>query len=319
MDFQPLTETVHHTRYTAIDPSSPANSAAGKVVAISGGAGGIALAIAHGFCIAGASVAILFARRQTALDEASEKLRKEHGTEVWTYSLDIRDGTATTSTFAAIRKRLNADGQTDDMDVLVTCAAALDQGENAIDFDTETIKNSFETNVFGNLNLVRAFLEPETASIPKALVHGIELGSRKNTEGAQVPGRKKVILDVSTAAVHMKVPGSSLYSTSKLGFTHVMRHLQLEVERLPGRPIRISSFHPGAILSPGTRGMGLSEESYPWDDESLPQGFAVWLASPAADLLRGRFVWSCWDVEELVAMRGRFEQDVDFCTSTLKL
>lgn len=140
MDFQPLTETVHHTRYTAIDPSSPANSAAGKVVAISGGAGGIALAIAHGFCIAGASVAILFARRQTALDEASEKLRKEHGTEVWTYSLDIRDGTATTSTFAAIRKRLNADGQTDDMDVLVTCAAALDQGENAIDFDTETIK-----------------------------------------------------------------------------------------------------------------------------------------------------------------------------------
>ena len=31
----------------------------------------------------------------------------------------------------------------------------------------------------------------------------------------------------------------------------------------------------------------------------LPAHFAVWLASEEADFLRGRFVWSNWDVVEL--------------------
>lgn len=34
---------------------------------------------------------------------------------------------------------------------------------------------------------------------------------------------------------------------------------------------------------------------------SLPSSVAVWLVSEEAKFLRGKFVWSNWDVEELIA------------------
>lgn len=319
MDFKHFIGTFHRSGYSTIDPTATTNSAAGKVIAISGGAGGIGYAIARGFCKAGAAIVVLLARRQEALDESAAKLHKEHGTTIWTESLDIRDTAATNSVFGTLRKRLSADCQTSDIDILVTSAAVLDQGENSLDFDAETVRHSFETNVIGNLNLVRAFLEPERPFIPKVPVFGVDLGKKKDTIVVLAPGCSKIILDVSSAALHMKMPGSCLYSSSKLAFTHMMRHLQSEVDRLPGSPIRIHSFHPGAILSPGTRGLGLNEDSYPWDDESLPEGFAVWLASSAAEFLKGRFVWSSWDAGDLIAMKAKFEEDSDFCTVSLKV
>lgn len=39
------------------------------------------------------------------------------------------------------------------------------------------------------------------------------------------------------------------------------------------------------------------------DELSLPSGFAVWLASPAADWTAGRFLWAHWDVDELAEMK----------------
>jgi hypothetical protein len=32
---------------------------------------------------------------------------------------------------------------------------------------------------------------------------------------------------------------------------------------------------------------------------SLPASFNVWLASPEADFLKGKFLWTNWDVDEL--------------------
>jgi hypothetical protein len=42
---------------------------------------------------------------------------------------------------------------------------------------------------------------------------------------------------------------------------------------------------------------------------NLPAGFAVWLCSPEADFLRGKFLWSNWDVEELKAKKEVIEND----------
>jgi hypothetical protein len=43
----------------------------------------------------------------------------------------------------------------------------------------------------------------------------------------------------------------------------------------------------------------------------LPGQFAVWLASPEARFLHGRFVWTEWDVDELKngPLRKRIEED----------
>lgn len=37
----------------------------------------------------------------------------------------------------------------------------------------------------------------------------------------------------------------------------------------------------------------------------LPGDFAVWLASPEAIFLAGKFVWAQWDVDELLTVKGR--------------
>lgn len=40
---------------------------------------------------------------------------------------------------------------------------------------------------------------------------------------------------------------------------------------------------------------------------SLPASFNVWLASPEARFLRGKFVWCNWDVDELKAQATEIE------------
>lgn len=322
MAFPALTKKLHNTQYAAIDPTNPANSAAGKTIAISGGTGGIGYLVARGFAKAGASTVILLARRQTALDEGSARLRAELAaaaltTDVWTALLNICDQQAAESVFEDLRKRLSAEGKGQDIDILVANAGSMDQGETLLDFPPETIHGVFDTNVFGNLNLVRAYLRPEAAAIPMRSL----AGRVKDTSGAEAPGREKIVLNVSTGSIHLQGPGHSLYSSSKLAFTHMLKYLQTEVDQLPGAPIRIHSFHPGIVLTPGTLKIDAMEDfakSFQFDDESLPEGFAVWLASPAAVFLKGRFVWSSWDVEELLALKSKVREDPDFLQMTLK-
>lgn len=41
---------------------------------------------------------------------------------------------------------------------------------------------------------------------------------------------------------------------------------------------------------------------------SLPADFLVWAASPEAEFLKGKLVWSNWDVEELRARAKELEE-----------
>jgi hypothetical protein len=41
---------------------------------------------------------------------------------------------------------------------------------------------------------------------------------------------------------------------------------------------------------------------------SLPASFNVWLASPEADFLKGKFLWTNWDVDELKAQAKEIEK-----------
>ena len=321
-----LTKTVHSTVYPAIDPANPKLSAPGKTVIISGGASGIGYAISQRFCIAGAARVVILARRQEALDVAAAKLEAENlaagrATDVWTFLLDIRSTSATNAVFEAIRKRLNQTTRAGvtDADILITNAASLLQGRPALEFDPEGYDEVFETNVGGNLNLVRAFLGPEIPVIPYTTFDGIV----KDVLAVPAPPtRQKVILDVSSSAAYLPLPGQAPYAASKLAFTQVMRMLQGEVDGLPGQPVRVHSFNPGTIFTPGVAKLldeDKSKAAFTWDDKSLPRGFAVWLASPEAALLKGRFVMSSWDVDELVALKDKYAKDPNFGTMTLRM
>ncbi|KAH6615113.1 hypothetical protein C7974DRAFT_59461 [Boeremia exigua] len=320
MNIRQLTKTLHHTVYPAISPSNPLNSAHGKTVVISGGASGIGYGIAQSFAAAGAATVVIIARRQAPLDEASTKLRAEIAaaggkTEVWTYLLDITKEADVNGAFDDIRKRLNESStpntQPKDADVLVTSAAHTGQGEatSSLEYSTDAYREAFDTNLYGNLNLTRAFLKPEIPAIPLTSLDGIV----KKTTPSPFPHNQKVILDVSTVAAYTVFPASATYGTSKLAFTRALQYLQSEVDALPGQPIRIHSFHPGAVFTPAAqKALKTKLEGFEWDDESLPGGLAVWLASPAAAFLKGRFILSNWDVDELTALKGKFEADPEF-------
>ncbi|CAN9196140.1 unnamed protein product [Alternaria alternata] len=325
MSIPNLTNTVHHAVYPAIDPASPRLSASGKTVVISGGAGGIGFAIAQGFAIAGAARVIIIARRQEALDEAVSSLNAENAaagraTETWPYLLDIRNSAAAEQVFCDIRARMNKDrGDTEDAidaDILITNAAILTQGKLSVEFGADVYREAFDTNVVGNMNLVRAFLTPEIPSIPFASFDGFT----KDISSATEPKTRKTIIDVSSSSAYFVLPGQGLYASSKLAFTRIMQALQAEVDLVKGQPIRIHHFNPGTILTPGVAKVVDSEnvKLFEFDELSLPQGFAVWLASPEAEFLKGRFVMSNWDVEELTAMKERYASDRAFGTITLK-
>lgn len=318
-----LTKTLHRSQYAAIDPANPANSAAGKIVLVTSGASGIGYAIARGFAFAGASTVILLARRAEILTEAAAKLRGEAkpNTEVWTYQLDIRDKDATEGVFASIRTRLNqgkGEGvkqEERDVDVLVASAAVFAPHDVSVDYAPDAIRASFETNVVGNMNVVRAFLAPEAPAIP---LH-IPTRAPKDTSGLRASGREKIILDVSSIVTFFTVPGLSVYGASKIAFTRLLANVQAEVDKMEGSRIRVHSFHPGGVFTPSMQRTGFKEEHVRWDDESLPAGFAVWLASPAAAFLKGRFVLSAWDVDEMMAMKEKFAEDPDLCRLTLNV
>ena len=53
-------------------------------------------------------------------------------------------------------------------------------------------------------------------------------------------------------------------------------------------------------------------DSLPFDDGSLPGNFYVWAATSKAAFLHGRFVWTNWDVDELIAMKPKLEADQGF-------
>lgn len=270
--------TERKTPYPAIDPKNPAHSAAGKTVMISGGATGIGFSAAKAFAQAGADNIILLARRANTLDDAAAKLQAiSSTTKILTYPVSITDAGALEEVFADVRRKLDA-GK--DIDIIVTSAASFYNVMDLVHADEQAIRDAFDTNLFGNLKLIRNFL-------PK-----------------DVDNSGKIVLEVSTVATLVTFPATSVYGASKGAFTHLMRNVQLEHPE-----VRIHSLNPGTIFSPAAQDFGLTRDMLDFDHDDLPGQFMVWLASPVAEFLKGRFVLSCWDVDELVQKQAEFKKN----------
>ena len=50
---------------------------------------------------------------------------------------------------------------------------------------------------------------------------------------------------------------------------------------------------------------------------TMPADTMVWLSTPEAAFLKGRFIWANWDVEELMSMAAEIEKD-DLLTLSLR-
>lgn len=121
----------------------------GKVAAITGGAGGIGLAIARRFARDGVRIALL--DREPARLEAAEAALREAGCAVSTHVCDVTDSSACQEAVDAVAREHGG------VDVLVLCAG-LTQVSLFQETDMAVYRRVMDVNFFGAVHCVKAAL-----------------------------------------------------------------------------------------------------------------------------------------------------------------
>ncbi|KAI1045328.1 hypothetical protein LB505_014415 [Fusarium chuoi] len=270
LDFVP---TYHHDTYDAISETDPELSCEGKVVFVTGGGRGIGREIAKSFAVAGAKGIFIIGRTGTELLSAVEEIKSvSSGTPVPVHhaEADVTDRAAVASAF---KEAIAAFGH---IDILVQNAGYLDAHRSLLESDLDDYWKTFEINVKGGLLVTQQFLKQSK------------------------PG--DTIINVGSGAGHLPpIPGYSAYASSKLAFAKVIESVQLENPHL-----RVFSINPGAIATEMQKKSG---DIATVDNIRLPASYCVWLAtSKEADCLKGRFLWTNWDVTELLQRKDEIEK-----------
>lgn len=265
----------HGKTYDRIAPSKTTFNAKGKSVLITAGATGIGFSISKAFAEAGVERIIIVSRRPEPQSKAKAQLESQfQNMKVETISCTITDS----ANMAQMMERAG------DIDVLVLCAAAVGGTKPILQTESSQIEDIFGTNVTACFDLVKTYLSlPPPAS-----------GSR-------------TIINVSSASAHVYIPGQAVYAASKAAFAEMLSFFAGEFT--PEKDgVRVFSIHPGVFYTDDVA-KNYPKDAIEWEDINLPGHFCVWLASPEADFLHGRFVWAHWDVDEMIEVKERIEKD----------
>lgn len=285
----------HDNTYQSLSPSRPELSAKGKTVVVTGGGTGIGAEAARHFAEAGASRIALLGRREKPLIDTKASIEKSFpGVEVFVASTDVTKKSDVDAAFAAFLP----DGKK--LDVLISAAAVTGPLESIQDVDADKFINGVEINLRGALHVAKAFLNYASA--------------------------KAVAVNVSSSAAHLDFgPGFVSYSTAKMAVVRLWNSLSFSNPAL-------SVFHvqPGVVDTDmnreagGVKAIGFEDHgelncqpgNYHMEADinlvSLPASFMLWLASPEARFLNGRFLWANWDVDELKAQAKEIEEGTRF-------
>ncbi|KAK8004242.1 lactose permease [Apiospora arundinis] len=280
------TKTYHTNPYPRLSQDHGFEGA-GKTVLVTGGAGGVGLAISRAFAEAGASRLVIVARSAGPQAQVKAELEASHpGLEVLTYAASITDRDST----AKILKDL---GESGGLDVLVLCAAVAHRRITAAEVSPQEVRDAFEINTIAAFDWTQTYL---SSASPKA----------------------KTVINVSAAAAQMRHPMRAAYGPSKAAEVQIMQAFAAEVDwKQKSQPVeektRIFSFHPGSLYTPGVA-EHFAQDALEWDDVNLPAHFARWLAGPHSDFLHGRYLWAHWDVEELMAAKERLAANPEALT-----
>ncbi|KAF7592439.1 hypothetical protein BBP40_000287 [Aspergillus hancockii] len=261
----------HTKSYPSISPTRPELSAKGKTVVVTGGGTGIGAETARYFAEAGAArIALLGRREQPLLDTKSSIKHQFANVEVFAASTDI---THKSEVDAAFAKFVGAG----EIHVLVSNAAMTGPQGPVKDADGDEFLDAIQQNLKGSLFVAQAFLRYASTDA--------------------------VVVNVSSSAAHLNFgPGFASYSIAKLA---VFRLWDSVAFTSPG--IRVFHVQPGVVDTAMNREVGGIAAIGFEDDVSLPASFNVWLASPEARFLKGKYLWANWDVDELKARAKEIE------------
>ncbi|KAK8038323.1 hypothetical protein PG994_015090 [Apiospora phragmitis] len=234
---------------------------AGKTVLITGGAGGVGLAISRAFAETGASRIAIVARSAGPSAQAKAELEDAHpGLQVLTYAASITDRART----AEILRDLGGG-----VDVLVLCAGAAHRRVTAAEVTLPEVRDAFEVNTIAAFDWTQAYL-------------------------ASPSPQSKTVISVASAAAQMRHPMRAAYGPSKAAEVQIMQAFAAEAdwkqqqqqqqqdgprkaEEEDEAKTRIFSFHPGSLYTPGVA-EHFAKDALAWDDIDLPAHFARWLA-----------------------------------------
>jgi NAD(P)-dependent dehydrogenase (short-subunit alcohol dehydrogenase family) len=284
MAFPSPTKTWHNTSYPSISPTRPELSAKGKVVFITGGGIGIGPKVAAAFADAGSKKIAILGRTLKALSATQTTLESSHpGLTVLPLVADITDSVAVNLAFTAAKQKLGP------IDVLVSSAGYMADKASIAEADIAEWWRGLEVNVKGNMIVAQAFLNNRAAE-------------------------NSTIIAYTTGAAHLPaVNGFSSYAVSKLSMIKLYDYLASEYP-----DVRVFNVHPGVIMTEmGYKALDGGIE-FPQDDVSLTAGFTVWAASKESEFLRGRVLWSNWDVDELMEKKNEFDDGGKFTVGLLQ-
>ncbi|TVY85686.1 Short chain dehydrogenase, partial [Lachnellula willkommii] len=215
-------------------------------------------------------IALLGRREQPLLDTKASIERKFANVAVFVASTDLTKKSEVDAAFA----KFVGNGK---INVLVSNAATIGPIEIIKEADGDEFLDGIQQNLRNSLFVAQAFLRH---AAPDA-----------------------VVIDVNSSAAHVNfTPKFASYSVAKLAVFRLWDFLAYENPE-------ISVFH----LQPGVVRTGMNKESggadaVGFEDHvSLPASFNVWLASPEARFLKGKFLWANWDVDELKAQAKELE------------
>ncbi|TGJ77088.1 hypothetical protein E0Z10_g10793 [Xylaria hypoxylon] len=275
--------TYHRNTYPYIDPTQPKLSCAGKNVLITGGGYGIGKGIARSFAKAKADNLILVGRTRSILDGTKGELEAEFpSTKIHVFSADITNIEAVGELFVSVTSSLGP------IDVVVNNAAFLSAVSTLQEANLTNWWRGFEVNVLGTATVTQAFLKTKPA------------------------GLKATVVNINTSVAHYGVfPTYSSYAASKMAALRMTECFQAECP-----DVRFVSLQPGGVDTDMYAKFHMPED-YAMTDIQLPSDTCVWLASEEAAFLAGRFIWTNWDVQELIQRQDKIVSEKEL-TSMLK-
>lgn len=184
-----------------------------KIVLVTGASVGIGAACARAFAAAGARI-LICARREDKLKTMAADLKKEFGTDVMSFPLDVRDRGAVEQALGGLPANWRS------IEVLIN-NAGLSRGLDKLqDGKIDDWEEMIDTNVKGLLYVSRAVIP---GMIERGSGHVINLGS--------IAGREAYA-------------GGNVYCATKFAVKALSRCLRLD---LNGTPIRVSEIAPGMV------------------------------------------------------------------------
>ncbi len=193
------TPHIHRDIYPSIDPTSAALAQRGKVIIVTGAAGGIGKAISTAFAQSGARAVVLVGRQQEKLQKTADGLKKNYpSVEILVVPTNIADSNQVDALFSSVRSAFGT------ADVLVNAAGVLSTPQPISASSTEDWWKDFEINAKGTYLTTRAFLQLVGSS------------------------DRAVIVNISSGAATNILPGMSSYSISKIAVNRLTEYVAAE-------------------------------------------------------------------------------------------